>query len=46
MFTLQPYSRIAWLKETHPNGVYIPKRSQKLKSKRLRANNKKGKNGK
>ena len=42
MFTIFPYSRIAFLKETHANGVYIPKRSQKLKNKRLRAKNKKG----
>lgn len=35
------YSHIDFSKETYPNGVYIPKRSQKIKNKRLRAKNKK-----
>lgn len=32
-----PYYRIGFEKEVYPNGVYLPKRSLKIKSKRLRA---------
>ncbi len=41
MLTLEPYSRIGFSKETYCNAVYIPKRSQQIKSKRLRAKNRK-----
>lgn len=42
MFTMQPYYPCGSLKkEAQPNGAYIPKRSQKLKNKRLRAKNRK-----
>jgi len=43
MFTLEPYSRIGFLKESYSNAVYIPKRSQQIKSKRRRAKKKRGK---
>ncbi len=41
MLTLEPYSDIGFLKESDSNAIYIPKRSQQIKSKRLRARNKK-----
>ena len=40
MFGFDPYSKVGFFKEVYPNGVYIPKRSQKLKNKRLRAKKK------
>ena len=36
-----PYYRMPLEKEVYPNGVFFPKRSQKLKNKRLKAKNKK-----
>lgn len=35
------YSHIGFLKETYPNGVYIPKSSQKIKNKKLKSKNRK-----
>ena len=42
MFADFPYSRLALMKdEPYRNAVYIPKRSQQIKSKRRRAKKKK-----
>ena len=41
MWGCEPYWHIGFLKENHSNGMYIPKRSQKLKNKKLRTQNKK-----
>lgn len=42
MYPLYPFYRMSFFqKDDKSNGVYIPNRSQKLKSKKFRARNKK-----